>query len=228
MNEKERIRLAYGKRHADGIVYSLFSPGQLFMAQELEKELIKLFRRHRINPLDDKKILDVGCGVGWRFREFKRYGARQENLVGIDLLLHAIEEGKRSRSNVAVACGSADTLPFGNETFDVVMHFAMFTSILEDRMKRNAAEEMLRVLKQDGIILWYDYVISKPTNPDVKGIGKREIIGLFQNCAFDFHKVTLAPPIARAVAPYSFLLCYLLEKIPLLKTHYLVVIKKGV
>ncbi len=34
---------------------------------------------------------------------------------------------------------------------------------------------MLRVLKPNGIILWYDYFISKPTNPDVKGVGKREI-----------------------------------------------------
>ena len=106
------------------------------------------------------------------------------------------------------------------------MQFTAFTSILENRMKRNIAEEMLRVLKSDGIVLWYDYFLSKFTNPDVRGIGKREIRRLFPNCTRDFNKVTLAPPIARAVAPYSFLLCYLLEKMPWLRTHYLVVIKK--
>jgi hypothetical protein len=102
----------------------------------------------------------------------------------------------------------------------------MFTSILDDVMKQKAAKEMLRVLKADGIILWYDYFISKPTNRYVKGIGKREIIRLFPHCTFEFSKATLAPPIARAIAPYSFLLCYLLEKIPWLKTYHLVVIKK--
>jgi SAM-dependent methyltransferase len=226
MNEEERIRLSYSRRHADEVVYSLFNLGQLFMTQQLEKELIKLFDRYQLNALGDKRILDVGCGVGWRFQEFIRYGARQENLFGIDLLPNRIKQAKRSNSNVDFRCGSADALPFQGETFDIVMQFVMFSSILDDVMKRNVAKEMLRVLKLDGIILWYDYFISKPTNRDAKGIGKREIIRLFPNCTFHFSKVTLAPPIARAIAPYSFLLCYLLEKIPFLRTHYLVVIKK--
>jgi hypothetical protein len=61
---------------------------------------------------------------------------------------------------------------------------------------------------------------------DVKGIGKKEIISLFPNCKFDFNKITLAPPIARIIAPYSYLVCYLLEKLKIFNTHYLVVIKK--
>jgi hypothetical protein len=93
-------------------------------------------------------------------------------------------------------------------------------------MKRNIAKEMLRVLKNDGIILWYDFIYNNPKNPDVKGIGKKEIISLFPNCKFDFNKITLAPPIARFIAPHSYLVCYLLEKLKIFNTHYLVVIKK--
>jgi ubiquinone/menaquinone biosynthesis C-methylase UbiE len=226
MDDIERIRLAYSKRHADGVVYSLFNLGQLFMTQQLEKELIKVFRQYRLNDLGNKRILDVGCGVGWRFQELIKYGARRENLVGIDLLPSMIEQAKKNNSDIDFRCGSADALPFRRETFDIVMQFVMFTSILDNVMKRKAGKEMLRVLKLDGVILWYDYFISKPTNPDVKGIGKREIMRLFPNCTFDFRRVTLAPPIARAIAPYSFLLCYLLEKIPWLKTYHLVVIRK--
>ena len=95
-------------------------------------------------------------------------------------------------------------------------------------MKSRVAGEMLRVLSPGGMIVWYDYFVSKPTNADVKAIGREEITRLFPDCTFDFRKVTLAPPIARAIAPHSFLLCYLLEKIPLLRTHYLVAIKKRV
>ena len=40
-----------------------------------------------------------------------------------------------------------------------------------------------------------------------------------------FNKVTLAPPIARKLAPISWLAYYLLEKIPFLQAHYLVVDK---
>ncbi len=207
MNEEERIRLAYGKRHADGVVYSFFNPGHLFMAQQLEKELIRLFRRCRVNSLGEKKIVDVGCGTGWALREVVKYGATPENLCGIDLLPNVIEEAKRISPNIDFRFGNAEALPFGNEAFDIVMQFTMFTSILHHRMKQNIAKEMLRILKSDGIALWYDYFISKPTNRDVKGIGKREIIRLFPNCTFDFNKVTLAPPITRAIGPYSFLLC---------------------
>ena len=39
-------------------------------------------------------------------------------------------------------------------------------------------------------------------------------------------RITLAPPLARAIAPYSVILCQILEKIPLLCTHYLGIIKK--
>lgn len=60
------------------------------------------------------------------------------------------------------------------------MQFTMFTSILDDTMKRNIAKEMLRVLKPEGIILWYDYYISKPTNPDTKGVSKRDQAALPQ------------------------------------------------
>jgi SAM-dependent methyltransferase len=226
MNEEERIRLAYDKRHADAVTYSYFNRGYLFIAQELERELIKFFGRHEMNPLAEKKILEVGCGTGGRLRELIRYGARPGNLNGIDLLPNAIEEAKRISHNIDFRCGNAEAVPFEGESFDMVTQFVMFTSILEDRMKQNSAKEVLRVLRPGGIILWYDYFISKPTNRDVKGIGKREIIRLFPNCTFDFHKVTLAPFIARAIAPYSFLLCYLLERIPLLRTHYLVGIRK--
>ncbi len=226
MNEVERISLAYSKRHDDAVVYSFFNPGHLFMAQQLEKALIRSFRRYQLDQLGGKKILDVGCCVGGRLRELVRYDARQENLYGIDLLPNAIEEARRIGSNINFECSNAEALSFDNESFDIVMQFTMFSSILDDRMKGNAAKEMLRVLKPDGIILWYDYFVSKPSNRDVKGVGKREITKLFPNCTFDFNKVTLAPLIARAIAPHSFLLCYLLEKIPFLRTHYLVVIKK--
>ncbi len=227
MNEVERIRLAYSKRHADAVVYSVFNPGHLFLLQQLERKIIASIRQHQLDPLSNKKILDVGCGTASPLRKLINFGAEPENLFGIDLLPEAIKEAKRISPYIDFRCGNAEALPFGSESFDIVTQFTTFTSILDDEMKRRVAKEMLRVLKPHGTILWYDYFISKPTNADVKGIGKGEIIRLFPNCTFHFNKVTLAPPIARTVAPYSFLLCYLFEKIPWLRTHYLVVIRKA-
>jgi len=226
--EIERIRLAYDKRKekikAD--YYALSHPANEFVLFQREKRILELLHNHRLNPLSDKKILDVGCGDGGPLRDFIQYGALPQNLYGLDLLADKIERARMLSPNIDFRCGNAEELPYDDESFDVVMQFTVFTSILDDGMKGNIATEMLRVLSADGIILWYDYFVSKPTNPDTKGLRRKEIEGLFPDCTFDFRRITLAPPIARLLAPYSFLLCYLLEKLRFLNTHYLGVIKE--
>ena len=123
-------------------------------------------------------------------------------------------------------CGDASKLPYEDESMDIVMQYTVFTSILESKMKRDIAREMLRVLKRDGMILWYDFHANNPANPNVRGVKKNEIYELFENCRIYLKRITLAPPVARAIAPFSIILCQILEKIPLLCTHYLGIIRK--
>ena len=106
------------------------------------------------------------------------------------------------------------------------MQSTVFTSILDARMKEELASEMCRVLKPDGSILWCDYHMNNPRNPDVKGVKRPEIHALFPKCEIRLQRITLAPPLARLVAPYSWLLCYFLSKLPWLCTHYIGVIRK--
>ncbi|MCS6927818.1 MAG: SAM-dependent methyltransferase, partial [Candidatus Binatia bacterium] len=63
-------------------------------------------------------------------------------------------------------------------------------------------------------------------NPDVRGVKKQEIHRLFPGCQIQLSRLTLAPPLVRWLAPYSWLACYLLSRIPWLCTHYLGVIRK--
>ena len=228
MNEVKRIKKAYEKRKKEQIdkLYSPFNIASLFISHNREKELLRVIKKFVGSELLDKKILDVGCGSGGMLRRFIDYGALPENLYGIDLLPDRIEMAKKLSPHINFYLGNAAKLPFEDDFFDIVMQFTVFTSILDYSLKQKIAQEMLRVLKPDGIIIWYDYWISKPTNPDVKGVGKREIKKLFPNCKFEFHNITLAPPIARLIAPWSYLLCCLLEKMKFLNTHYLVIIRK--
>ncbi len=69
--------------------------------------------------------------------------------------------------------------------------------------------------------------MNNPRNPDVRGVKKSEISFLFPGCTIDIKRVTLAPPISRILAPYSWMACYLLEKLKLLNTHYLGIIRKA-
>ena len=228
MSEIERIKKAYEKRKREQgeKLYSYFNTANLFTIHQREKVLLRTLKGFKGLELSDKKILDVGCGAGGVLRNFIKYGAIPENLYGVDLLPDRIERAKKLSPHLNFHLGSATELPFENEFFDIVMQFTVFTSILDYSMKQKIAQEMLRVLKPDGIIIWYDYWISKPTNPDVKGVGKQEIKKLFPNCKFEFYRITLAPPIARVLVPVSWILCELLEKLKIFNTHYLAVIKK--
>ena len=115
---------------------------------------------------------------------------------------------------------------FPDEMFDLVLQSTVFTSVLDPGTKQQMAAEMCRVLKTNGLILWYDYHMDNPRNPDVKGVKLREIAALFPRCEIRMQRITLAPPIARRLASHSWLLCYFLSKIPWLCTHYIGVIRK--
>jgi ubiquinone/menaquinone biosynthesis C-methylase UbiE len=226
--EEERIRKAYSKRTRDEFLYSWFSPGHLLMIQERERRLLTLLKRYGFASLKEKKILEVGCGTGYWLREFIKWGALPENVTGIDLLADRVSKARRlCPPAVRMQCASAAQLPFANERFDLVLQSTVFTSILDPDLKRRVAAEMMRVLKQQGLIVWYDYHVNNPWNNDVRGVKRREITQLFPACQIELERITLLPPLARFLAPYSYLSCYLLEKLPPLCTHYLGVIRKG-
>jgi hypothetical protein len=75
------------------------------------------------------------------------------------------------------------------------------------------------------LIVWYDFWLN-PSNRQTRGIRPAEIRHLFPGCTFDFRKITLAPPLARRVVPLSWLAAYLLEKLSVFNSHYLVGIRK--
>jgi len=172
-------------------------------------------------------VLEVGCGSGDVLRDFIKWGARPENIVGIELLPERLAEAvELCPKGINIHQGNAAEMPFPDKSFDVVLQSTVFTSVLDTSMKEALASEMCRVLKPDGLILWYDYHMNNPRNPDVKGVKRQEIHSLFPKCEILLQRITLAPPISRLLAPYSWLLCYLLSKLPWLCTHYIGVIRK--
>lgn len=224
--EEDRIRSAYARRQV-GSLYSLFRPGQLFMIQERERLLLALLARHGCSSLDDRMILDVGCGTGFWIREFIKWGARPDQIMGTDLLPSRIAEARRlCPETVKLHCGSAAKLDFPDSAFDLVLQSMVFTSVLDPALKRAIAAEMLRVVKANGLIVWYDYHLNNPRNPDVRGVKKVEIHQVFPGCRITLRRITLAPPVVRLLAPYSWFVCLLLERLPFLCTHYLGVIQK--
>lgn len=227
--EEAHIKSVYAKRQRSIPKgrYSHFNSGHLFLVQERERRFLALFDKYHCRSLVLKLILEVGCGTGFWLREFVKWGARPENITGVDLLPDRIDEAKKLCPGTAkIQCGDASKLAFPDATFHIVLQSTVFTSVLNDNLKRQIASEMLRVVKPDGLILWYDYHINNPRNHDVRAVKKQEIFQLFPNCRIDLQRITLAPPLSRLLAPYSWGVCYFLEKLKVFNTHYLAVIRK--
>ena len=222
-DEITRILKAYRTREAAGLGkrYSLFSPAQLFAVQQREREMLNLLPRLGVGELSRKRILEVGCGSGVVLRDLVRYGARPEFCYGIDLLPKRVAKARGLSPNMTVRIGNAAEMGFEDGYFDLVLSFTLFSSILERELKVRVAAQMLRVLKPAGVILWYDFFRNNPGNLQVRGITRREVEELFPGCQVYLKRITLAPPLARLLAPYSWWACYVLEKLKFFNTHYL-------
>jgi len=221
--ELRRLGEAYAQRRARGLEdrYAPFEPANLFRLQSLEREAARALRRAGLLPWRDQTALDVGCGGGWWLRTLTRWGAPPVALTGIDALAEATEAARRVHADVRIVRGSAAELPFGDGSFDLVSQFTVFSSILDRDVRRRAAAEILRVLRPGGVALWYDFTVN-PANRDTRGIGAREAVALFPGCRTEVRRVTLAPPLARLVAPRAWLLAAVLEALPPLRTHLLI------
>jgi ubiquinone/menaquinone biosynthesis C-methylase UbiE len=219
-----RLRGEYARRRAaPSDRYSAFNPAQLYALQQRQRALTALLRRHGIVSLAGKRILEVGCGDGGVLIEYLAYGAALPTLIGIDLLEDRLRDAQRRIPAFRLACADGQALPFPTASFDIVLQYTAFSSILDDRIKSDMASEMRRLLKPTGHIIWYDFWLN-PTNPQTRGIRQPEIRQLFPDCAIAFSRVTLAPPIARRLVPVSWIAAAALERLALLNTHFLALI----
>lgn len=218
--EEQRIRSVYAAR-TDAARYSWFSRGQQLMLHGAARALLDALGRAGVSRLDETRVLEVGCGSGHWLRELVQWGVRPDHLVGIDLIDERLSAARaRCAPHVQLAAASAAALPFADGAFDIVLQSTVLTSVLDASIRARIAAEMMRVLRPGGLVLWYDFLVDNPRNRDVRGVDRRELSRLFPDCELDVRRVTLAPPIARFLAPRMWTLAATLSAIPFLCTHY--------
>lgn len=235
MNDIKRLRGEYEdrKHRFDGSdLYSWFNPGNLFALHQRQRAILSTLKKNKYTDLSNLLILEMGCGGGGVLTEYLNFGASPENLHGVDLLPDRLLHAYHILPASGFANADGQSLPYSDKTFDLVLQSTAISSILDPELRKNICADMLRVLrspdptsgKPGGIILSYDFWLN-PTNPHTRGIRPGEIKRLFPNCHYEFHRITLAPPIARRLAPISWGLCLFLESLKIFNTHYLVAIK---
>ncbi len=219
--EWSRLESAYARRR-NSSRYDLSNPAYTLLVREREEKVLHLQAKYGRASLASATILDIGCGTGNWLRDFVRWGAPPENLCGVDLLPDRVDQARKfSPLGVALTCQDATDLQLPDASFDLILQSTVFTSILNPMMKQLLAREMLRLVRPEGLILWYDFHVNNPWNRDVRGIPKAEIENLFPNCQVSLEKLTLAPPLGRLIAPLSARLYQALSRIKPLCTHYL-------
>lgn len=225
--ERERIQEEYRRRDADPSVrrrYDPDAPEERSAREHLRSDLREALERAGLLPLSDRTILEVGCGRGAILEDLADLGARPERMRGVDISAERVAHVPEAlRASVTVADASA--LPFADRSFDIVGQFTTFSSMLDGPMRAAAAREMARVLRPDGAIVWYDMRRASRRSRTV-ALGLAEVRALFPGYSLDARVVTLAPPLARPFRQRLPALARVLEAIPALRTHLLVVLRR--
>ncbi len=223
----DELRQEYARREerlAGQDLNSLFNSGQLYMIQQRQRAMVLSLRQAGITSLAGKRILEIGCGSGGVLRELLWVGAQPLSLHGVELLDWRLREAKALTPHLPLINADGRRLPYADQSFDLVAQFTVFSSLLDEEVRRAVAAEMQRVLRPGGAIVWYDFWLN-PKNPQTRGVRPAEIRALFPDCQYKFRRITLAPPVARLLAPHSWLGCYLLESLRVFNTHYLAIIR---
>lgn len=127
---------------------------------------LPLYKAARVSAA--KRILDVGCGSGHVTRDLCRL--TQGTVVAVDsdpAMLTACREVLRGARNVTIQEADAHTLPFDDDSFDVVVANLFFMWAQDPRV---AAREMARVVRPGGRVLAsmepdYGGKMHHPENP---------------------------------------------------------------
>jgi ubiquinone/menaquinone biosynthesis C-methylase UbiE len=154
---------------------------------------------------EDLKVLEIGCGYGHEIAKLSLLGIHQSNLSGIDICEHRIDRAKNIYPSINFYSQNATQIMFEDNSFDIVFQFTCLMHIDDVSIQQQICQEMQRVLKPNGIIIWWDAtqpsklvnIISKLNNSinKLKSFQKNSIIAnqikpkLHPNVCFSPEKV---------------------------------------
>jgi SAM-dependent methyltransferase len=128
---------------------------------------LDLIRRYA--PLDNRRILDIGCGLGVYVRKFQDF-SRQA--YGIDIDARRVAKGAATTPGLMLGVG--EHLPFRAETFDVVVLNEVIEHVTDDEA---TMREAMRILRPGGHIAIYAPNRLYPFETHGVYIGKKYVFG---------------------------------------------------
>ena len=226
MTEARKVAERYARRDV-GDRYSALNPDVWQTLQERQRAMLALFAHAGLRDVSALKLTEVGCGAGGNLLEMLRLGFAPEQLTGLELLPERFAQARRVLpGSTTVWLGDAVEAPIEDASQHIVLQSTVFSSLLDDAFQQRLADAMWRWLRPGGAVLWYDFTVDNPRNPDVRGVPLRRVRELFPQGRITHRRVTLAPPLARRVARVHPALYSVFNSLPLLRTHVLAWIAK--
>jgi SAM-dependent methyltransferase len=165
-----------------------------------------------------ERILDLGCGDGAPLAMLRARGIITAG-VGLDLLPERVREAATTWPGIEFMVGDAAELPFDDAAFDAVLAMTVLSSIADERRRRRVLSEVARVLRPGGRFVWYDMRRGNPRNPDVRPFTHVDVRAALPAWPAAFRTVTLLPPLARRLGPFTRALYPVGAAVPILRTH---------
>lgn len=155
----------------------------------------KLWRIHMqraVRPKVGERILDVAAGTGASAAPMAKAGAL---VTALDLSQGMIDEGRKRHPDIEFVHGTAEELPFDDDTFDAV---TISFGLRNVQQPRAALSEFHRVLKPGGRV-----IICEFSQPPVNVVRR----------SYELYLRTLLPGMARAASSNPESYRYLVESI---------------
>jgi ubiquinone/menaquinone biosynthesis C-methylase UbiE len=112
---------------------------------DAERVLVKLRRLREPQPGDT--ILDIGCGTGVVTAAYARAGLAP---TGVDVVQEFVEVARGAHPEARYEQGAAESLPFGDASFDFVTLLSLLEHVVD---WRKTLSEAARVLSPGGVLL---------------------------------------------------------------------------
>ncbi|NBO17914.1 MAG: class I SAM-dependent methyltransferase [Proteobacteria bacterium] len=109
--------------------------------------------------LAPQHVLEVGCSNGWRLRQMaERFGCA---CSGVEPSVTAVAEAKAAAPGMDIRVGAADSLPFADAAFDMLIYgFCLYLCDRSDLFRILAEGD--RVLAEGGHVVIYDFNTDTP------------------------------------------------------------------
>lgn len=128
--------------------------GERFLPKDCKGEMeIEHYQRYRFAAafVKGKKVLDAACGEGYGSHILSE---KAKEVTGLDISAETVENAnkKYGKDNLSFRAGSVESLPFEDDSFDVVISYETIEHVTGE-IQESFLKEIRRVLKPDGFLI---------------------------------------------------------------------------